>query len=209
MKTFNEKLTAMFEEIEPEFLAKQKERFKNMATSQFEGWMSYLNGPKPTKTEKRSFWQIRMPEFVKVKSGSYSVQWEALQSAKERGEFSADYAKAEREAIDTVKYAKLHFITKQDKKLTNATKSHTGSPELSGRLGFNSVGVITGVLIASYENGDQFQVDMSVIVNYRYNSRSGGSGGFYQFPARFALARIGGESVKARLSEKWMSENFK
>lgn len=207
MSTYESKLTAMFAEIEPEFRAKQSERYKTLATSQLEIWLKYLDGPKPDDT-KRRLWSVRLPDFVDVHGGSYNPQWEAMQAMRKRGDFRCAYGRAEKAAKDSVDYAKLHFVTKQNKKLTNATKNHKGSPSLGGRLGFDSAGVIVGALTAVYENGDEFTVMMSVIVNYRYNSRTGG-GGFYQFPARFGRVKMGGEVVKARLSEGWMERNFK
>ena len=202
MTTFADKLTQMFEQIEPEFRATTLENYKNRATNDLESWLKLLDGPQPVGREGL---RLRMPQYVTTTGGSYSLHWPRLQEDRRRGLFVADYVSAERDATRAVDFAKQHFVGKQTKKLTNATKNHAGQPKIGGYLKFDS-GIITGALVVKYDNGDEFVVSMSIITNHRYEKQYTS---FHQFPARFGGVKLKGEAVKGRISEIWMETNFK
>jgi len=200
MADFADKLLAMFEEVEPDFRAALIKQYREIADRQLEVWLKSLEGPEPTG---RFAWeQRRPPEFV-THDEALAPIWSNYQ--KFRSVFRADYKKAERTANTSVDNAKLHFISKQSKKLANATKLAKGKPKLTGHLALR-VMVVTGSLLVEYKRS-KFTLTMSMIVNYRHQR---GFKSFYQFPARFANVEIDGiPQIGTRVSEAWMEKNFK
>lgn len=198
------KLTGLFVQVEPLFRADTIARYKIQAESQFKGWVTMLEGEKPKETRTMFGSILSPPDYVKNTKGSYSIAWDMLVASHKRGEWSCDLVKAERDANASVDYAKEHFITKQTKKIANATKLRTDRPTIDGMLRYNVL--IEGTLTFKYPNNDCFALTMSMIVNHRY---SRGYKSFYQFPARFGNVYIAGKRADGRISEKWMSENFK
>lgn len=200
---FTPKLTAMFEAVEPEFRKATVAEYRTQAQNQLAGWLELLRGPEP---ERNAYYYVStaMPQYVLCDQHTHPHLWSDKQAAAKRGVYKANFKAAERDANASVDYAKVHFVEKQAKKLTNATKLHRGTPELDGKLHFKVL--VTGELHVTYKNGDRFSIALDMIVNYRYTT---GFKSFYQFPARFYGVILGGSAPKARLSEKWMSENFK
>lgn len=199
---FTQRLTELFEQVEPQFRADTVARYRSQAEGQLAGWLKQLEGPEP----KRGPWYHTVtacPEYVTWDS-ALGTSWEAKVRAAKAGKYRANVERAERDANDSVDYAKAHFIAKQAKKLTNATKLQAGRPTIAGRLVYNVL--IEGTLTVAYPNKNCFTIEMSMIVNHRYER---GAKSFYQFPARFVAAQLGGHRVSARLSEKWMSKHFK
>ncbi len=197
------KLGGLFMQVEPQFRADTIERYKATAEGQFDAWVKLLAGEEPP----RDRWYhdtTRCPQYVGHTGGSYSPTWSMLVAAQSRNEWYCNFKRAEKDANDSVDYAKEHFITKQTKKITNATKLRTDRPTISGTLRYRVL--IEGTLTFTYPNGDRFNVVMSMIVNHRYER---GYTSFYQFPARFTDVHLDGKPTTARMSEKWMSENFK
>jgi hypothetical protein len=203
MQVFIDKLTAMFESVEPAFREETVKRYRAAAAAQLKYWLTLLEGPEPQRG--RNYWEeTSVPQYVVTTAGSYSPSWQSKVDLAKQGKWVADYVRAERDANNSVDDAKLHFIAKQSKKLANATKLHKGLPTLTGSLKLNVV--IEGHLLVSYKNGDGFRLEMSMIVNHRYQR---GCTTFYQFPARFKDVCCKAELPKGNISEKWMSENFK
>jgi hypothetical protein len=199
MEQFITKLTEMFEQVEPEFRLMMIQKYKSAAAAQLTHWLTLLDGPEPNRG--RFYWeQTSVPQYVKCLASSYSPQWQSKVDLAKKGQWAADYVRAEQDANRSVDEAKSHFINKQSKKLTNATKLHKGKPALTGSLKLNVV--IEGHLLVSYKNGDGFRLDMSMIVNHRACTT------FYQFPSRFKDVCCKTPLVKS-ISEKWMSENFR
>lgn len=202
MEAFVSKLTTMFEVVEPDFRAETIKRYKSAAAAQLTYWLTLLEGPEPKHGP--GYWeQTSVPHYVNCLSSSYSPNWQNKVELAKQGKWATDYNKAEREANDSVDDAKRHFINKQSKKLANATKLHRGKPALTGSLKLNVV--IEGHLLVSYKNGDGFRLEMSMIVNHRYER---GCTTFYQFPARFKDV-ICKAPLPKNVSESWLSENFK
>lgn len=200
---FSARLTGLFAQVEPQFRKDTVARYVAQATANYNSWMKRLAGPEPP----RDCWYhdaVSSPQYVTWDGGMTST-WEGKVEAAKRGEFRADIKRAEQDANDSVDYAKQHFISKQTKKLTNATKLRTDRPTIAGKLRYKVL--IEGTLRLEYPNGDRFEVVMSMIVNHRYER---GCTTFYQFPARFCNVKLGGLLVMpARVSEKWMADNFK
>lgn len=207
MIDFDTILTKMFEQVEPQFRAAQVAHYRDVAERQLEGWKTRMNGPKPENN--REVWDcMAQPRYVVTadsKKYRYVSGWDELRDAINDGHYRVNYEAAERDANDSVDAAKAHFVSKQAKKLANATKNHSGKPKLTGKLSFSAR--ITGVLNVEFGKGDCFSLDMSMIVNYRSGRR--GYTSFYQFPARFVGVQIKGKRPTARVSEKWMEKNFK
>ena len=162
MSKFADKLTRMFEQIEDQFMAEMIAQYRRNATLQLEEWLKLLDGPEPVGRERS---RIRVPEFVTTTTAEYSLWWPDLQMKRREGKFVANYELAEREARAAVESAKVHFVTKQGRKLENATKNHAGIPQIGGSLRFHST--ITGFLEVAYPGGDEFVLTMSIIVNHR------------------------------------------
>lgn len=198
-------LTRIFEEVEPKFREQQIVSYKAQASSQLEWVLSWLDGPEPDGKTK-TWHDFSIPRYVNVAGGAWYRGWDALQRIRKEGGFRAAFERAEADANRSVDAAKAHFITKQCKKLDNATKNHPGESQVSGFLRLDGSGIIAGRLKVEYKNGDEFTLNMSVIVNYRH---ARGFTSFYQFPARFTRVKLNGEFVKARLSEGWMEDNFR
>lgn len=202
MDAYIAKLTEMFEKVEPEFRAAMIQKYKSAAAAQLTHWLTLLEGPEPQRG-RWYFEQTSVPTYVKCLASTYSPHWQSKVDLAKNGQWVANYELAERDANRSVDQAKSHFINKQSKKLANATKLHKGKPTLTGILKLNLV--IEGHLLVSYKNGDGFRLDMSMIVNHRYQR---GCTTFYQFPARFKDVSMKDELPKT-ISEKWMSEHFK
>lgn len=204
---FETKLTEMFSVVEPAFRKATLLRYREAADRQLAGWLRLLEGDEPPRN---MYYNIvtSQPQYVRRLKSSDSYEhpnaWELKQTIAKTGGYRADYEKAKKDANALVDQAKQHFISKQTKKLTTATKLRTDTPKLGGTLSFNGV-VVTGHLLVTY--GDSlFRLDMSMIYNHRYER---GYTEFYQFPARFKTVVIAGERATGRISEKWMSENFR
>jgi hypothetical protein len=202
MNSFNQRLTELFEQVEPQFRADTIARYRAVAENQFKGWVTMLEGPEPPQGPWYSV-GTACPDYV-TWDGGMGTTWKAKVDALKAGKYRINYQKAGRDANDSVTYAKQHFIAKQTKKLVNATKLRKDRPAIEGMLVYNVL--IEGTLIVKYPNGDYFVINMSMIVNHRYER---GYKSFYQFPARFSQAVINETKVTARLSEKYMSENFR
>lgn len=201
-KAIQAKLTGLFAQVEPKFRLDTIARYVARAEGNFKSWMELLAGPEPPRD--RFYWDATScPQYV-TWDGGMSGAWADKVAAAGRGEYRADIKRATQDAIDSVRYAREHFISKQTKKITNATTLRPERPSIAGTLKYNVL--IEGILTFLYKNGDRFDVVMSMIVNHRYTR---GYTSFYQFPARFTNVTLGGQPVTARLSEKWMSENFK
>lgn len=203
---FTERLTALFATVEGEFLKVVKDNNRATAEIQHKGWHKLLEGDEPTG---RFGWEASSrPKYVKFTGkipiwGSEPRTWAEKQAAAKRGEYAPDIKKADEDAIFQVRQAKDHFIIKQTKKLTNATKRHGNvrPPTVTGTIKLRHL--IEGTLLVQYDEQNWFSVEMSMVWN-----RSPLGKPFYQFPAKFTSATINGEPVTTRLSEKWMSENF-
>lgn len=200
MSKFQAKLTTMFEAVEGEFRDATLKRFRTVAEQQYQGWLKRLEGPEPKTFYLGDLTQP--PKYVSYKE-EYLRTWEAKQAAARYGHYSIDYEKAERDANAQVDQAKLHFISKQTKKLETATTLCVGTPSLRGSLEFNGI-VVTGVLRVAYGKSS-FRLEMSMIVNNRHER---GYIEFYQFPARFTDVVIGPLKFKTA-SQTFMSENFR
>lgn len=200
---FTPKLTAMFEAVEPDFRKATIAEYRSQADLQLAGWLELLKGPEP---EQNVYYYIatQQPQYVLCKLPTHPFTWADKQAAAAKNQYVVNYTASDRDANAAVSYAKEHFISKQAKKFTNATKSHRGTPELTGKLQCSVL--CTGELNVKYKNGDEFSVVLDMIVNYRYQT---GFKSFYQFPARFYGVILGGEAVKERVSEKWMGDHFK
>jgi hypothetical protein len=201
-KTIEVKLTALFALVEPKFREATINRYLLTARSQFAGYKELLAGEEPP----RDRWYhdvVSTPQYVSW-TGGMSTTWEARVKAMADGVFFCNEKKATEDAIASVRYAREHFISKQTKKLTNATQLRTDRPTIEGTLKYNVL--IEGSMSFKYKNGDSFALTMSMIVNHRFER---GYTSFYQFPARFGNVYIGGKRAEGRISEKWMSENFK
>lgn len=196
--TFEKKLTAMFAIVEPEFRDATVKKYVTSAESQLDSWISTLKGPEPPYNPY--FWAGNPPHYVRCKSGAYSRAW----ADKQKQEWFADVEGAKRDAIDSVRRAREHFIQKQSKKLATAIQRYDGIPKLDGNLVFNGL-VVTGHLTVKYGSGSSFRIDMDMIVNHRFNTGNS----FYQFPARFKDAVLYGVKMEGRLSEAFMAQNFK
>lgn len=203
---FSARLTGLFLQVEQQFRDDTVARYKLVAESEWKSWEKLLTGPEPEKKRTFGFGSVLdPPKYVRCKAGSYSPNWDMLVASFNRGDWEKNEAAAIRDANDSVDYAKQHFISKQSKKLANATKLRTDRPTIAGKLIYKVL--IEGSLTLKYPNGDSFLIVMSMIVNHRYTR---GYTSFYQFPARFCNVKMAGEFVKpARVSEKWMSEHFK
>ncbi len=95
-------------------------------------------------------------------------------------------------------------MLKNSRKLATATQLKKKKPTLNGALCWNQWprATVTGLLTVDYGDS-QFNLHMSIKINYR-DGRP-----YHQFPAIFAHVLIKGVAPKARMSEKWLSENFK
>jgi hypothetical protein len=204
MDTFENALTTMFAQAEPAFREFTVKRYMARATEQFEQWSKLLSGEEPPK-DRRYHDRLHRPDYVGVHGGTYSLYWDGMVANFKAGKFYCNIDRAVKDANDAVDCAKTHFVSKQSKKLKNATKLRTDSPSLEGHLHFNGL-IVTGTLKVTFPNGDWFTIELDMIVNHRY---SRGHKSFYQFPARFKECEIAGQRQKVRLSEKWMSEHFK
>lgn len=201
-KAIQAKLTGLFVKVEPKFRSDTIARYVDVANTNFALWIATLTGPEPPR-DQHYHDAVRCPDYV-TWDGGIGSSWQAKVEASKRGEFRADVAKATRDANASVDNAKLHFISKHTKKITNATTHRTDRPTIAGTLRYRVV--VQGTLTFTYKNGDSFEVVMSMIVNHRYTR---GYTSFYQFPARFTNVKLAGEVVTARMSERWMAENFK
>lgn len=200
-KIFEAKLTGLFASVEPKFQEATVNRYLSIARGNYKSYMDMLSGPKPERINYRA---LDAPQYVSWKGGM-SCDWDGRVRAAQAGLFYCDEKRATDDAMMSVRRAREHFIFKHSKKLANATKLRTDRPTISGTLRFNVS--VQGVLVVSYANGDKFDIVMSMIVNSRSSMR--GYTSFYQFPARFSNVQLGGQTVKSRVSEQWMSENFK
>lgn len=203
MSSYSKRLTKLFEQVEPQFRADTVARYVGTAKGNLEAWLNLLKGPEPPRvigTFRRS-WEV--PNYVDHKDGVYPLFWLKLQEEAKAGKWTANVARAARDANNSVDYAKHHFISKQSRKLENATKLCEDRPSISGKLVYNVL--IEGTLRIKFSNGSRFDIVMSMIVNHRYER---GFTQFYQFPARFTNVVVNESMPTARTSEKWMSENF-
>ena len=202
---FTKILTDMFETVEPAFRANQVNQYRALAIGQCKFWIEAILALEGLEQAEcyRQFHRLGHLEFVRFTTPTLTHSPAAYIQAAKAGVFAPAYEKSERAANDTVDYAKCHFIGKQTKKLSNATKNCTAEPEVESSLSFN--GVVTGFLRLIYPDAG-FTVMMSIITNYRHER---GFTSFHQFPARFTNATMHGKPVTARLSEAWMSENFR
>ncbi len=215
MNPFTAKLTKLFEAVEPKFREETIGRYKAIALGQYEGWKTIMEGEEP----KGDTWYARQdraaamacPQYVKPLRDLHAERhymiptWEQVRGYLRDGAYEVDFQKAESDAIHSVCSAKHHFISKQSKKLENACKLRDlrTLTKLEGSLSCN--GVVTGFLTVRFSGGDQFTLNMSMIVNHRYER---GYTSFYQYPARFGAVVIGDWHPTDRISEKWMAENF-
>lgn len=77
-----------------------------------------------------------------------------------------------------------------------------GKPTVLGAIAYQG-GVVTGTLNVYYTGKLRFDLYMSIKTNYRHGRA------YYQFPAIFREVLIAGQKPTSRISEKWLSENFK
>lgn len=201
-KAVEAKLRGLFLQVEPQFRRDTVARYVDLANRQFTSWLELLEGPEPPR-DRHYHESVACPQYV-TWDGGMGSSWEAKVAAAKRGEYRANIQRATSDANASVDYAKEHFISKQTKKITNATTHRTDHPSIAGKLRYKVV--IEGTLTFQYKNGDSFQVVMSMIVNHRYTR---GYTSFYQFPARFTNVNMAGTLVTDRMSERWMAENFK
>ncbi len=196
---FLTKLLAMFAQVEPKFREQTREYYKLMVESQWDSWQETLKLPfdqLPLEYGRRHI--PRSPDYITFE-GALSHTWEAYQKAN----WKPLWDKAARDADAEVDNARAHFTIKLDKKLRDATKQRNDFPKLSGQLANGQR--ITGFVLADYPNGDSFRVELSIVRNVRYER---GFRPYYQFPARFSVAKINGAVVRPK-SLAWMQENFK
>lgn len=211
MDKFTKKLTSLFESVEDKFREETIARYKRIAVAQYEHWVDTLRGEEP---ENRGIHgrmakndAMARPQYVRcleTKPNYMPKTWLSLREEINKGLYEVDFAKAEKDANDSVTYAKQHFIAKQSNKIANACQSRPDSEikELVGTLACN--GVVTGLLTVHCLGGDKFTIHMNMIVNHRFER---GFTSFYQYPARFCDVYLRGATFK-KASEKWMMENF-
>lgn len=221
MSRFKNKLTNLFEKVEPQFREETVARYKAWAQSSYESWKTRVLGDEPQPPEgpkysrQRSEFDhdkrqtMRLPEYTMPISEEVEPidfyaddAWAKLREQIAKGLYTVNFKKAERDANFEVDGAKLHFIKKQTAKLDNACQ-HVKHLIVSGELSCNKV--VTGFMLVK-AGDDQFTLTMNMIVNHRYGR---GYTSFYQFPARFTNVILGGEKQKGSISEAWMAENFK
>ena len=197
------KLRAMFAKVEPAFKKQTREYYRKLVQRNWDDWQATLALPYETIKERQRQDRFggslpRPPQYV-THENTISYTWEAYQKA----EWKAQFDRAQDDADAEVRNAREHFTIKLDQKLRDATKQRKDIPTLIGELR-NGVR-ITGHVKADYPNGDSFRVELSIVRNVRYER---GYNPYYQFPARFSVAVIGGNTVKPK-SLAWMQENFK
>lgn len=220
IETFQNVLRQIFEQVEPAWRAQVIKNFRESAKYQFDYWIEKLAKPWPhdeTGWSNRQIYDARhaakpgqyvgkreLPRNAPYETEPYkNVEWWAwVQSHQSR--YFTDYKKAEADANRFVDNAKDHFIYKQAKKLMNACKLKTKTPNVSGELILGSV--ITGHLDVVFGK-DSFVLTMKIITNCRHSWK--GTTYFNQFPSRFTEVKKNGEPVVGKnISEKWMGENF-
>lgn len=195
----------MFAKVEPAFKEQTREYYRKLVERNFSDWQDTLALPWETIKERQRQDRFggslpRSPEYV-THTDAISHTWEAYQKAN----WVAQYERAQKDADAEVINAREHFTTKLNEKLRKATEKRTDQAfaKLTGQL---RMGVrITGFVKADYPNGDSFRVELSIVRNVRYER---GYHPYYQFPARFSVAVIGGKTVRPK-SLAWMQENFK
>jgi hypothetical protein len=216
MSQFAAKLTDMFEAVEIAFREAAVARYREQAENAHSVWVKRLEGPEPKAEELaklgRGYWRstlgdlMAVPKYTKrTKPNDYvnTYSWEPLRKAIGEGHFAIDFSQAKADAHREVDAVKRHFVTKQTKKLTNATKLRKGVAKLEGTLVYNVV--IIGQLVVTFANGDSFTLEMSITYN-----RSKLGKPFWQYPARFANVILNGKCPKSGvISEAWMGANFK
>lgn len=226
---FASKLKEMFEKVEPQFREAEIKAYRAQAEGQLATWLkrvaegpvtasygnhdrnrppSYVTFKRENLNEKlgnRTFesggQKYDFPLALDLNSSQDEARFVAYRKLAELGLFLANYEAAERDANRAVDGAKDHFLTKQSKKLRNACGERK-VVKLDGHLVYR--GVITGQLDVYVEGGDEFVLEMGMIVNHRYRPRFLS---FYQFPARFTHSVIGGKK-HGNQSEEWMAEHF-
>lgn len=218
LKAFQATLKGMFEQIEPQFLELMISDFKGMALRQGAAWETRKEQPWPDESNMQ--WRQRDDLRRKAHPGKYvklakdpnndsvllnlrdnAQWWEHIKLIKH----TINYKLAEDDATAIVRSAKEHFIVKQSQKLANACARHTKAPKLGGSLTIGNP--ITGRIEVSFSAKDSFALNMSIIVNHRYNRMKDDYTYFNQFPSRFSDVIKGGEPVK-NPSEAWMQANF-
>ena len=199
-KSIRQRLTNLFEQVEPAFQKDTIDRYIAHAKAEHTAWIKLLKGPEPPR-DRFYYMKVSIPHYVTWK-GAFGSSWQAKVDAID--EFKCNKKKATSDAIAAVRDAKSHFIEKQTRKITNATRLRKDRPTIKATLRYEVR--IEGVMKFKYPNGDSFALHMGMIVNYRHTR---GFTSFHQFPARFKDVILNGEPVKARLSESWMSQNFK
>jgi hypothetical protein len=219
IKTFESILKAMFEQIEPAFKERMIADFRGLAERQGKFWETKKTEawPDESKLNWRAKDELRrkaLPgQYVKLKKDHNNDSvllnlrdnaqwWEHIKLLSH----TIDYALAEKNALDVVASAKSHFIVKQSRKLDNACAKHPkAKPAVGGSLTLSNP--ITGLISVKLKEGLSFALNMSIIVNCRYNNRKGSTTYFNQFPSRFSDVIKDGQPVKSP-SEAWMAENF-
>ncbi len=199
-KTFIKKLTDLFEQVEPIFLEATLQRYRRNAEMYHQAWLNRMAGPKP-ENPRAEHDSMRVPQYTTTTGGSYAPYWDFMVRDIAAGKFIINYAHAERDAREEVASAKAGFVTKNSRKLNTATQLKRKSPSLNGCLSYNG-GIVTGTLLVEYGKS-HFILAMSIKLNYRNGQP------YYQFPAIFQHVMINGVAPKARMSEAWLSENFK
>lgn len=220
--TFEQKLAEMFGTVEAAFREGEVRSYRAQADAQVAAWLKRVEAG-PVKGPGVN-WRVNCPpEYVlfvrehldkKLEPGDvFALNCGGFEERKfgvykklaAMGEFKPNYDKAEKDANAAVDAAKAHFISKQGKKLATAFGNRTDIASIEGQLVYQ--GVITGWLKVTCKNGDQFTLDMNMIVNHRYEPHFTS---FYQYPSRFTSVSINGKppAKGTKLSEEWMAEHF-
>ncbi len=201
-----EKLAAMFAEVEPAFRANTRTRYKRQAEAEHSAWIKRLNTSEDGKYKSRlGFTETYRPgQYVryerrdKYDGGPFS--WKGEQAAKNR--YLPDYMQAQRDADRAVDDARATFLHRQGRKITVAVEGRDDLAEVVGKLRLE--GVVTGGITVRMGNGDQFTLYTQIITNYRYEPRFVS---FYQFPARFHNITKDEQTHNSK-SASWMEMNF-
>ncbi len=213
------KLTSLFAKVEPHFRQGEINAYREEADSQLVGWKIRVEKGPVKREVGMGAWDFdytvnHVPGYVTyphekwkdnfgLMSGDDDRRFEVYKVILAANEFKADYKRSDRDANAAVDGAKHHFIQKQSLKVSNAIGTRKDIKSVSGLLEYR--GVITGNLKVVCENGDEFTLNMTMIVNHR--NANGNYTSFYQYPARFHGIHIGSKVINGE-SEKWMAEHF-
>lgn len=206
-----EKLVAMFAEVEPDFRAEARARYKRQAEAEHRTWIERLTTSKDGQYKDRLGYKntYRPGQYVRYNpkdkydhgpQGYGSYGWKVKQAVKDR--YVPDYVRAQREADRDVDSAKATFLHRQGKKIAAALEGRDDLKEAVGMLRLE--GTVTGGITVRMENGDQFTLNTQIIINCRLNPQYVS---FYQFPSRFSNIVKDGVRTTMR-SVAWMKENF-